>query len=72
MRPYFIHMANARPFEPFTILMQGGHVFDVISPEFVTIENAGLHAMVYEPAGRRSFIDVEKVVGFRTIHPVNE
>ena len=72
MNEYFVRMASARPFEPFSILTQGGHVFDVLSPEFVVIEYAALHATVVEPAGRRSYIDVDKIVAFRTIGPADE
>jgi hypothetical protein len=65
-------MIFARPFVPFMLLRHGGHVIDVLSPEFITLERAILFLTVYDPSGHRCYVDVEKIVALRTIHAVEE
>ena len=72
MREYLIRCVEARPFVPFTILLEGGHVIDVLSTEFISLEEAVTMATVYDPAGHRYYVDVEKVVALQTIHPVED
>jgi hypothetical protein len=69
---YLLRMIHAIPFEPFTILMQGGHVFDILSRDFIAIEDYVQQVTAYDPAGHRAYLDVSKIVGLRTIHPVEE
>ena len=72
MRTYIIRIVEARPFHPFTLCFQGGHVIDVLSPEFITFEPGVMFATVYDPTGHRWYIEVDKLVAIRTIHPVEE
>ena len=72
MREYLIRIVEARPFIPFTLLLQGGHVIDVLSKEFISLEEAVTMATVYDPAGHRYYIDVDRIVALKTIHPVED
>ena len=72
MRAYLIAQLEARPFVPFTVLMHGGFGIDLWHPEFIVVEPGVLHLTVYDPTGHRQYLDVEKIVAIRTIHPVEE
>jgi len=65
-------MVESRPFDPFTILLEGGHVLDVLSNEFISLEDAVQTAAVYDPAGHRCYVSVDKIVALKTIHALEE
>ena len=72
MREFLLRVLEAQPFVPFTLLLHGGHVIDVLSREFVTLEPGLLFATVYDPPGHRYYVEVEKIVAIKTIRPVEE
>jgi hypothetical protein len=64
-------MVEARPFDPFTILLEGGYAIDVLSNEFISLEEAVQFATVYDAAGHRCYFSVDRIVALQTIHPVH-
>ena len=68
MREYLLRVMLARPFEPFTVMLHGGHVVDVMHPDFLVVDPGVLFATAY--AGHHMYFDVEQIVAIRTVHPV--
>ena len=71
MREYLLRMMLARPFDPFTVMLHGGHVVDVMHPDFLVVDPGVLFATAYTPAGHRMYFDVEQIVAIRTVHAVD-
>ena len=70
MNEYLVRVVMARPFEPFTLILSGGHSVDVLHPELIVLTRHIEMATVYDPVGRREYIQVDKIASIRTIRPV--